>query len=356
MRNRDIFMYKFMIFFAVSILFFVGYELTKLIQPLKLSTGIFLLTLAIISAVSTGFLIFNLIHQKLFFFKTIFESSNDAMAIIDEKGKYIWQNNSNKEFVGFSDDELKGQSPLLYVDNSIYIGTKERLDKTKELFGMFKIKSKAGMKDVFVSAYRIVDELDDIICYVEVKSSKQKFMQILEDIKEEKDRILKTINQDQLTGALNRNGFFNYIKEQSGSFIENSCMIFIDIDNFKLVNDTYGHDVGDKVLKHTASIISKNIRKNDVFGRFGGEEFVILIGANLQITRNVCEDIRYLLENTEVDNIYVTCSIGISKIEDLQIEEAIKMADMAMYEAKKNGKNRIEIYNDGRKSTNRVKV
>ncbi len=347
MRNRDIFMYKFMIVFAVFVLFFVTYELIKLICPLKLSTGIFLLTLAIISAVSTGFLIFNLIHQKLFFFKTIFECSNDAMAIIDENGKYIWQNDSNKEFVGFSDNELKEQHPLLYIDDSVYMSTKEQLDKTKELFGMFKIKSQIGMKDVFISAFRVVDELDDIVCYVEVKSSKQKFMQILEDMEEEKDRVLKTINQDPLTGILNRNGFFNHIKEKNNSFVKNSCMVFIDIDNFKLVNDTYGHHIGDKVLKHTASIISKNIRMNDIFGRFGGEEFVILIGTNLQITRNICEDIRYLLENTKMDNIYVTCSIGISEIQDLQIEEAIAMADIAMYKAKKNGKNRIEIYSDG---------
>jgi diguanylate cyclase (GGDEF)-like protein len=153
-------------------------------------------------------------------------------------------------------------------------------------------------------------------------------------IKEEKEKLLeKLAHTDNLTGAYNRHKFFKFAREIKG---ENG-LIMLDLDRFKSINDTYGHHMGDKVLKAFADEVRKNIRKEDFFARIGGEEFVLILkNLNEKDVLKVAEKIRKKVEALDIEGIKFTVSIGATVYKETEdIYEALKRADRALYEAKK---------------------
>ena len=126
-------------------------------------------------------------------------------------------------------------------------------------------------------------------------------------------------------------------------------LLFLDIDYFKKINDTYGHDAGDYVLKKTTKIIHANIRDEDIFARWGGEEFALLLPeTEIADAVIVAKRIRKIIEETSFryckKKLSLTISIGISNIKKLKkrsISELVKNADTALYKAKHNGRNRV---------------
>lgn len=154
---------------------------------------------------------------------------------------------------------------------------------------------------------------------------------------------------DTLTGAATRLKFDVVLEDlvQIASRFEEQkfTIIMIDIDNFKDVNDTYGHDYGDIVLKNVASIIKKHMRKSDTFVRWGGEEFVILLPlTSLEHSCQFANKLKKLISQIKFDKLeYITCSFGLSIFQKGDTEKSImKRADELLYIAKKNGKNRVE--------------
>ncbi|MBU3015686.1 ammonium transporter [Poseidonibacter lekithochrous] len=151
---------------------------------------------------------------------------------------------------------------------------------------------------------------------------------------------------DVLTGIFNRRGLLEYIKTKL--FEYKYSVVIIDIDNFKHVNDSFGHDVGDEVLKHLAKIISKNIRKSDVIARWGGEEFVLLVkSSELEIVQIIAEKLRVDIEKEKFPVVEkITASFGVSsfKNKDQTFEDVFKHADDALYQAKENGRNKVFVY------------
>jgi len=125
----------------------------------------------------------------------------------------------------------------------------------------------------------------------------------------------------------------------------------MDIDNFKEVNDTYGHAVGDEALRQVASISKSNLREQDLFGRLGGEEFAILAPeSTLNEGIQLAERIRHSIEQTVIqvppESFQITVSIGITVITqtDDSIEQLLQLADKGLYQSKENGKNRVSSY------------
>ncbi len=160
---------------------------------------------------------------------------------------------------------------------------------------------------------------------------------------------------DTLTNLHNRRHFEERLgAETQKSFLSNSplSLIMVDIDHFKKVNDTYGHDAGDEVICTIASLLKNSVRKDDTVARYGGEEFVLILpGAKLEVTSIISERIRRLVETTLFDigqsQINMTISIGISNLPANRArskEELIKMADVALYNAKNGGRNRVCIF------------
>jgi diguanylate cyclase (GGDEF)-like protein len=158
---------------------------------------------------------------------------------------------------------------------------------------------------------------------------------------------------DALTGLYNR----RYFSELASMTMERSrrlkkpiYAVMIDLDLFKQVNDAYGHAAGDLVLKTTAGIIRQTVRAYDVVGRYGGEEFVlILTDTDLNGAGQLLERIRKNVASSEVKyqeaGIRITCSIGFAKFEaDDSLEKAINKADSALYTAKNGGRNMVRLF------------
>ena len=151
-----------------------------------------------------------------------------------------------------------------------------------------------------------------------------------------------------MTGAYNRRYFYNTSKQMISIAKReeyNISVVMIDIDKFKNINDNYGHDIGDVIIKDLVTKVTENIRASDLFARFGGEEFVMLLNhINKNDSMDFCNKLRIILENSiPIDNIKYTVSIGISDILDTDenIDIALKRADLALYEAKETGRNKV---------------
>jgi diguanylate cyclase (GGDEF)-like protein len=146
----------------------------------------------------------------------------------------------------------------------------------------------------------------------------------------------KISNFDELTGILNRRGCYESVKR----FKKFGVLIF-DIDFFKKVNDKFGHDVGDYVLSQVAKIVKDTIRKDDVFCRWGGEEFVIVVdNKNLEDLKNIAEKIRKKIEKFDFKEVgHITVSIGVAVGDEF--EDTLKKADDKLYRAKREGRNRV---------------
>jgi len=126
-------------------------------------------------------------------------------------------------------------------------------------------------------------------------------------------------------------------------------LILADIDNFKKINDTYGHPYGDKVIVKIAHILNSNVRGEDIVSRWGGEEFLIFCpNATSDDAAVLAERLRVKIESTmqEKNDLYITCSFGVAQYNGLSNKETtyLEKVDNALYQAKRNGKNRVEVY------------
>ncbi|EDZ61507.1 response regulator receiver modulated diguanylate cyclase [Sulfurimonas gotlandica GD1] len=164
----------------------------------------------------------------------------------------------------------------------------------------------------------------------------------------EKEELEKKAFIDELTNIANRAKFNQILDIEIKKFKrykENLSLVMLDIDYFKSINDTYGHQVGDIILSSLSNLISSNIRDVDLFARWGGEEFVILLpNTDLQSAISFAEHIReYIQEYHFTNNLNITCSFGISEINEKDTgENLLKRVDDALYRAKRMGRNRVE--------------
>ncbi|NPA52718.1 MAG: diguanylate cyclase [Aquificae bacterium] len=160
------------------------------------------------------------------------------------------------------------------------------------------------------------------------------------------NQLKKQAVKDFLTGLFNRRYFEEILKweiELSKRYNHPLSIILLDIDNFKKVNDMYGHQVGDRVLREIADVLKKNIRSSDIAARYGGEEFVILLPeTDVEGAVKVAEKLRTQIQNLKPNGIEITASFGVTKLfGDDTVETFIKRADTALYQAKRKGKNRV---------------
>ena len=170
----------------------------------------------------------------------------------------------------------------------------------------------------------------------------------------ERDRKLwQLANHDQLTGLINRHRFSELLDRELASVKTSDCtsaLLFIDLDQFKCVNDMFGHAAGDHLLRHVADQLQANVRKNDVVSRFGGDEFIALIrDVDSNEIKSICENLLrlrdYRFDDSE-DAFSIRCSIGITILrgDDLGPTELLAQADVACRQAKARGRNRYQLY------------
>ncbi|MEN4052438.1 MULTISPECIES: GGDEF domain-containing protein [Sulfurimonas] len=204
-------------------------------------------------------------------------------------------------------------------------------------------------KDHLIDIPNITEKFDEIQSYMleEVEKANAIISQLTHQIKELED----DSNLDALTKVFNRRALERYLKKimQKGSLKHELYLLILDIDDFKSVNDMYGHIVGDKVLIFIANLLRSTLRDGDKIFRYGGEEFVIILN---RITKEKCQEITQRILQTistskliyKDNSVNVTTSIGVTKyIEGDTPDSLIDRADKALYHSKERGKNQLNM-------------
>lgn len=220
----------------------------------------------------------------------------------------------------------------------------------------------------FASVDKILEENKNLRSAIEELNAQLKKLdpsyqnEIIERLLEENE----SLKYDKVTGLRRRDfvedivsRYLNKIKEhKENNFerrkedegFEDLSVIFIDLDHFKSINDTFGHDVGDEVLRKVSQTLKDSVRENDVICRWGGEEIVaVLFGAGEKDAVNKAKTLKKSIEDLSFSNdkLKVTASMGVSSSEyDLELDSLIKKADLAVYHAKGRGRNLVVGYSE----------
>jgi diguanylate cyclase (GGDEF)-like protein len=166
------------------------------------------------------------------------------------------------------------------------------------------------------------------------------------------NRLRELSATDQLTGLANRRTMMHRLEEEHARYARSGqsyAVIMMDLDHFKAVNDTYGHGVGDDVLRELSKTLTAGLRQTDTLARTGGEEFMLLmpmsdIDGALAQARRVCERVAAVPLATAAGPLSITISLGVGEVwpADKSADEVVKRADDALYQAKSAGRNRVE--------------
>lgn len=292
-------------------------------------------------------------------FQRVVENLHDGLYIVDRDKKISYWNSAAEKISGFSADEVIGSSCadniLTHVDsdgNQLCFGgcpleqtIKDGVPREAEVY----MHHKDGHRvPVSVRISILKDLTGNIIggieLFTDISNQNANTLRIKE--------LEKLALLDPLTQLANRSYMEKVIQirlEEKKRLKVPFGVFFIDIDFFKNINDTYGHNVGDRVLKYIARTFAVHSRPFDVYGRWGGEEFVgIIRNISVQDLEAFGNRLRMLIErsyiSSEKEKLHVTVSIGATMVEDGDtVETLIKRADILMYESKKSGRNQLTL-------------
>lgn len=291
-------------------------------------------------------------EEKLRQAAAVFDNTSEAIMVTDALGTIVAVNEAYSQITGYSADEVLGKQPSLHQsghhDQSFYQQLWQALKTAGHWQGEIWNRRKNG--EVYpawetISAVR--DGNGDIVNYVSVLSD-------ISSIKEAENRLRHLAHHDSLTDLPNRVAFLANLEQALEHAQRNQkkvALLFLDLDRFKLVNDTLGHDIGDELLKSVAQRLKRTVRGEDLVARLGGDEFTVMIEglAHAQdaalLARKVIDTIVEPIKLQQHD-ISTSTSIGIGIYPDdaHSVSGLLKAADAAMYRAKHNGRGNYEFY------------
>lgn len=280
----------------------------------------------------------------------LFDLSVVPQMIVNQDRVIIRVNKKFKELFGYENDDILGKRTLVLTPSE------ERFDEYRQYFtqtkeGIFKseeLEYKKSDNSLFwtkLEGIQIHERDDDILIL-------WSFIDIDKEVKY-REKLKELASVDPMTGLYNRRFFMtssSNILELAHRDMSDTSVIMLDIDKFKNINDTYGHQVGDEVIIALSDILKKYTRQSDIICRFGGEEFLILLPkTKIEGAVIIAEKLRSCLEKNEIklsnnETLQFTTSFGVSQVDiknDKNIESTIKRADAALYEAKNGGRNRV---------------
>lgn len=209
--------------------------------------------------------------------------------------------------------------------------------------------------DISLSLLIYTDFKEDILRIKELVPIITNYVEIMGPVLQTKllmEKLEKKSLKDPMTGLLNRRFLDNYMKQDILNHNEFAVMM-LDIDHFKSVNDTYGHTVGDQVIKELGSVIKNNIKGSDLAVRYGGEEFTVILfdiplSKSVDVATNIKNEFAKKMFSSEKGSFSKTLSIGVSTFEELSKSpwQTIKDADTALYYAKEHGRNQVVVYDE----------
>ncbi len=291
-------------------------------------------------------------RDELLGFKAAIENSYNSIVITDVNSNITYVNEIAERETGYTKEELIGQNPRVLKsglnDGAFYQDLHDALEAGEKWEGEFINKKKDGSLFYEKSSIMPIYQHGEVVNYIAIKLN-------ITDYIEERDKVEYMAYHDSLTSLPNRASVEEYLKNRLPVAKRNDvkiAILFIDLDRFKIINDTLGHDVGDELLIECAKRIKGGLRNSDMLARVGGDEFVIVIESpdSDYSAAHVCENILNLFHKpiqTKSHLLNITLSIGVSIFpddENSDYKQLFKYADIAMYEAKYSGKNTYRYY------------
>ena len=227
-------------------------------------------------------------------------------------------------------------------------GFSEQISHTDNINELNKILDEVLRETRAIQTEALKSRDQMILARQEVQEAEQR----IHSLEAKLQHMSELVREDQLTGSLNRRGLDDVFERETSRSDRRGtplCIALLDLDDFKRLNDTYGHQAGDSALKHLVKIVKETLRTMDVIARFGGEEFLILLpettveAAAQTMTRLQRELTKHFFLH-ENEKVLITFSAGVAlRQPDEEQADLVKRADRAMYEAKKTGKNRVVV-------------
>jgi len=290
-----------------------------------------------------------------------------AFPWIGNLGNWYWSIGSNMVIcndqkiltLGYDKEEIPEKIGFEYFTARLHPDDYDRVmdNMRSHLYGQtpiyevtYRIQTKDGDWKWFYDRGKITVRSDsgkpEMVAGIVFDVTEQKRMEQL--LADQNQQLLELSRVDFLTKVFNRRALYEKLEyeiSRSERYLYPFSILMVDIDYFKKVNDTYGHLTGDRILVQVAEMIGNTIRKTDIFGRYGGEEFLLILP---EIDRQsgivVAEKIRKSIQDaTFAENIKITASLGLVEYKHgTSIDDLVNAADSMLYAAKKNGRNRVE--------------
>ncbi|MEJ2414652.1 MAG: EAL domain-containing protein [Sulfurimonas sp.] len=283
---------------------------------------------------------------------SVFDNTEEAIIIADVEGNVVSVNKAFEEMYGYNMDDLAGHDlSILHSgkhDQNFYTHMWDEILHNDVYKGKMINKAKDGEEiPVWTTIKTVRDKDNQILNYIDVQTD-------LRAIEKSEAKADYLAYHDPLTGLYNRVSFEEFLAHALLIAKRNKqqlAILFIDLDRFKVINDTLGHDIGDQVLINVSERLQSILRESDFISRWGGDEFVVILHDVVSqsfvamVARKIIE---FLKEPIYIDHHHfaITASIGISMYPENGIDDKtlIKYADSAMYQAKENGKNNFYFY------------
>jgi two-component system, cell cycle response regulator len=208
----------------------------------------------------------------------------------------------------------------------------------------------AGANDYMIKPIDLAELKARVGVGIRVANLQQSLTRNVNELKATRDRLARLASTDDLTGVYSRRWWFDLAEKEfsrSRRYDRVFSLLMADLDWFKQINDTCGHEAGDRVLNQFGTMLRKTCRDSDVIGRLGGEEFALLLPetsseAAQHLASRITEICRSIVVDSSTDGARCSCSVGVTQVrpEDERLDSVLTRADQALYEAKRGGRNR----------------
>ncbi len=292
-------------------------------------------------------------EEKLKLAASVFASAHEGIAITNTLGDIIDVNQSFTRITGYQRDEVVGKNPRLLNSGrqspEFYDLLWQEVQAKGHWCGEIWNRRKNG---------EVYAEMLNITTVQNAQGQPQNFVALFSDItalKEHEQELDHIAHHDVLTGMPNRSLLWDRLRQgmnQAQRRGQQLAVVFIDLDGFKVVNDTHGHEAGDQLLRTLASRMKQNLRDGDTLARFGGDEFVVVMvdlndhAASTPLLQRLLEAAAQPVQVGDI-TLQVSASLGVTfypQSNDMDAEDLLRQADQAMYQAKLAGKNRYQLF------------
>lgn len=293
-----------------------------------------------------------ILHATQENYQLIVENTSDLVAKLDSQGRYIYMNQAFSEIDGKAVNNRLGEHFFARV-----VATDRELAQASfcKLFAP-PYAARFTQREITVSGIRHLQWTAKALS--DQQGVITEVIAIGRDMTDHMDRVgalERQAYQDFLTGLANRRYFITLGKEEltrASCYATPSCLLMVDLDYFKRINDVYGHRVGDHILQSFSKVLLTTMRTTDIIARVGGEEFAVLLpGTGLDVAIETAARLQSAISEKDfstenIPALHVTASIGVATWRSgLELEDLLDMADGALYEAKRSGRNKVCVAN-----------